>query len=320
MYKLGQRENLKIDKINTEVLLKKDNENNFVRMNVDELSGEKVGDVIDVFIYNDNKKLMATKKQPKIELGKIARLEVKDITRIGAFLDCGLDKDILLPFKEQTSKLVKGQKYLVYLYIDKSNRLALTMRIKNLLKNDSGYVKNDWVEGVIYNIVDVLGAFVAVDNKYEGLIPASELTGVVDLGEEVKCRVTDVKSDGKLDLSFFEPAYKHISSDADVIMEELKNSDGFINFNDKTPKLFPKIINAIIYKIVSIIITKIPVGICGTKAFKLIAIPEIPPIVKLKGIIKKKKPKVSINVPNVNIIIFLIILFMLSPPILLLYL
>lgn len=234
MYKLGQRENLKIDKINTEVLLKKDNENNFVRMNVDELSGEKVGDVIDVFIYNDNKKLMATKKQPKIELGKIARLEVKDITRIGAFLDCGLDKDILLPFKEQTSKLVKGQKYLVYLYIDKSNRLALTMRIKNLLKNDSGYVKNDWVEGVIYNIVDGLGAFVAVDNKYEGLIPESELTGVVDLGEEVKCRVTDVKSDGKLDLSFFEPAYKHISSDADVIMEELKNSDGFINFNDKT--------------------------------------------------------------------------------------
>mgnify|MGYP001941554340 FL=1 len=82
--------------------------------------------------------------------------------------------------------------------------------------------------------MDGLGAFVAVDNKYEGLIPASELTGVVDLGEEVKCRVTDVKSDGKLDLSFFEPAYKHISSDADVIMEELKNSDGFINFNDKT--------------------------------------------------------------------------------------
>ncbi|KXA09205.1 hypothetical protein HMPREF3217_00963 [Finegoldia magna] len=84
---------------------------------------------------------------------------------------------------------------------------------------------------------------------------------------------------------------------------------------DKTPKLFPKIINAMIYKIVSIIITKIPVGICGKNAFKLIAIPEIPPIVKLKGIIKKKKPKVSINVPIVNIINFLIILFMLSPPI-----
>ena len=66
MYKLGQRENLKIDKINTEVLLKKDNENNFVRMNVDELSGEKVGDVVDVFIYNDNKKLMATKKLKNI--------------------------------------------------------------------------------------------------------------------------------------------------------------------------------------------------------------------------------------------------------------
>ncbi|OXZ30376.1 RNA-binding protein, partial [Finegoldia magna] len=73
MYKLGQRENLKIDKINTEVLLKKDNENNFVRMNVEELTGEKVGDVVDVFIYNDNKKLLATKKQSKIELGKMAR-------------------------------------------------------------------------------------------------------------------------------------------------------------------------------------------------------------------------------------------------------
>lgn len=163
---------------------------------------------------------MATKKQPKIELGKIARLEVKDITRIGAFLDCGLDKDILLPFKEQTSKLVKGQKYLVYLYIDKSNRLALTMRIKNLLKNDSGYIKNDWVEGVIYNIVDGLGAFVAVDNKYEGLIPASELTGVVDLGEEVKCRVTDVKSDGKLDLSFLN---LHISISHQMLMLLWKN-------------------------------------------------------------------------------------------------
>lgn len=234
MYKLGQRENLKIEKINTEVLLKKDGEKEYVRMNVDELNGEKENDIVDVFIYNDNKKLMATKKQSKIELGSMARLEVKDITKIGAFLDCGLEKDILLPFKEQTSKLVKGQKYLVYLYIDKSHRLALTMRIKNLLRNDSGYAKNDWVDGVIYNIVDGLGAFVAVDNKYEGLIPSSEIDGVIALGEEVKCRVSDVKSDGKLDLSFFEPAYKHISSDADVIMDELKNSDGFIHFNDKS--------------------------------------------------------------------------------------
>jgi len=183
----------------------------------------KVGDAVEVFVYRDSEdRLIATTRRPKLTLGEVGLLKVKDITKIGAFLDWGLEKDLFLPFKEQTSKLEKGNKYLVALYIDKSDRLCATMKIKDFLRTDSPYKENDWVMGTIYSIHEDIGAFVAVDNKYEGLIPKKELIGVYAPGDEVKARVTRVKEDGKLDLSLREKSYIQIEKDAEKILAKLK--------------------------------------------------------------------------------------------------
>ncbi|MCF6464987.1 CvfB family protein [Clostridium sp. Cult2] len=192
-----------------------------------------IGDEIEVFIYRDSKdRLIATTRKPKITLGEIGPLKVVDITRIGAFLDWGLEKDLFLPFKEQTMKLEKGREYLIGLYIDKSDRLCGTMRIKDFLRSDSPYKENDWVKGTIYSINEEIGAFVAVDNKYEGLIPKKELIGVYVPGEEVNLRVVNVKEDGKLDLSLRDKAYMEIDKDAETILSKAIRNGGILLLND----------------------------------------------------------------------------------------
>ena len=200
--------------------------------------GANIGDEIEVFIYRDSKeRLIATTRKPKVTLGEIGLLKVVDITKIGAFLDWGLEKDIFLPFKEQTMKLEKGRKYLIGLYLDKSDRLCGTMKIKDFLKNDSPYRENDWVKGTIYSINKEIGAFVAVDNKYEGLIPKNELIGVYVPGEEVNLRVINVKEDGKLDLSLRDKSYMEIDKDAELILNKAKENGGILLLNDySSPK------------------------------------------------------------------------------------
>jgi hypothetical protein len=200
--------------------------------------GANIGDEIEVFIYRDSKeRLIATTRKPKVTLGEIGLLKVVDITKIGAFLDWGLEKDLFLPFKEQTMKLEKGRKYLIGLYLDKSDRLCGTMKIKDFLKNDSPYRENDWVKGTIYSINKEIGAFVAVDNKYEGLIPKNELIGVYVPGEEANLRVINVKEDGKLDLSLRDKSYMEIDKDAELILNKAKENGGILLLNDySSPK------------------------------------------------------------------------------------
>lgn len=196
----------------------------------------KIGDTIEVFVYRDSEdRLIATTRKPKITLGEVGLLKVKDITKIGAFLDWGLEKDLFLPFKEQTMKLERGKKYLVGLYIDKSDRLCATMKIRDFLRTDSPYKENDWVKGTIYSINEDMGAFVAVDNKYQGMIPKKELIGVYTPGEEVELRVTKVKEDGRLDLSLRDKSYLQIDKDAERILEKAKEKGGFLPLNDNSP-------------------------------------------------------------------------------------
>lgn len=207
--------------------------------------GIKIGETIEVFIYKDSKdRIIATTKKPKVTLGEIGLLKVVDITKIGAFLDWGLEKDLFLPFKEQSMKLEKGREYLIGLYIDKSNRLCGTMKIRDFLKSNSPYKENDWVKGTIYSINDDFGAFVAVDNKYEGLIPKKELIGVYVPGEEVKVRVVGVKEDGKLDLSLRDKFYVEIEGDAETILNKAIKNGGTLLLNDySSPKEIRKQLN-----------------------------------------------------------------------------
>ncbi|MBD5450075.1 MAG: S1 RNA-binding domain-containing protein [Lachnospiraceae bacterium] len=194
----------------------------------------QTGDEVEVFVYRDSKdRLIATTRIPKLTLHGVARLRVAQVGKVGAFLDWGLEKDLLLPYKEQTRKVSEGEECLVSLYIDKSDRLCATMNVYPYLGTDSPYGKEDRVTGTVYEISDNFGAFVAVDDKYSGLIPKKELYGAVRIGDVIQARVTGVKEDGKLNLSIREKAYLQIEKDAQRVLEIIDSFDGALPFTDK---------------------------------------------------------------------------------------
>ena len=194
-----------------------------------------IGNEIEVFVYKDSEdRIIATIRKPKLTVGELAMLRVVETTNIGAFLDWGLEKDLFLPFREQVGKVKEGDSYLVGMYIDRSNRLSATMNIYNLLSSESPYKQNDRVKGTVYSISKGIGAFVAVDNKYQGLIPNKELYGECAEGDSVDARVNRVRQDGKLELSLRKEAYNEIEDDAQKIMERLKSNGGTLPVNDSS--------------------------------------------------------------------------------------
>lgn len=202
----------------------------------------EVGDAIQVFVYKDSEdRIIATRKEPKLTLGELAPLKVVETTSIGAFLDWGLEKDLFLPFKEQEGRVKQDSTVLVALYIDKSDRLSATMNVYNLLSSESPYKLDDRVTGTVYQISKALGAFVAVDNKYQGLIPNKELYGNLVEGDTIEVRVKKVRDDGKLELSLRDRAVNEIEGDARKIMERLEANGGNLPMNDNTA---PEIIKA----------------------------------------------------------------------------
>lgn len=197
--------------------------------------GIEPGDPVEVFLYKDSSdRLIATTNEPKLTLGRLAVLDVVDVGRVGAFLDWGLEKDLLLPFREQTSRVEKGGRCLVSLYIDKSQRLCATMRIYPLLRTDSPYKRNDMVKGTVYELSREYGAFVAVDNQFSALIPRNEAAGRLEIGQEVEARVTAVKADGKLDLSVRGRIPEQMDADAQMILKRLEANGGVLPFTDKS--------------------------------------------------------------------------------------
>lgn len=196
--------------------------------------GVGMGDEVEVFLYKDSRdRLIATTRRPVLELGGIARLKVKEISKIGAFLDWGLEKDLFLPFRQQTKRVRNGEEVLVSLYIDKSSRLCATMNVYEALSTDSPYHKDDQVTGTIYQTSENFGAFVAVDDRYSGLIPKREFFGQAAIGETVSLRVTGVKADGKLDLSLRQKSYLQMDEDAETVMKVIGEFDGVLPFTDK---------------------------------------------------------------------------------------
>ncbi|MBE5966689.1 MAG: RNA-binding protein [Lachnospiraceae bacterium] len=197
--------------------------------------GTAAGDKLNVFLYRDSedREIATTAKVPVI-IGELAVLEVKEVNNIGAFLDWGLRKDLLLPYKEQTAKVKEGDRVLVTLYLDKSSRLCATMKVYHLLSTASPYRKEDTVTGIVYEIIDAFGIFAAVDNKYSAMIPTNEIFAPIQVGDIIHGRVTDVREDGKLTLSLREKSYLQMDADAMRIMEKLKEAGGFLPYHDKS--------------------------------------------------------------------------------------
>lgn len=195
----------------------------------------EVDSAVEVFVYRDSEdRLIATIRKPKVTLGKVAKLKVVSISHIGAFVEWGLERDLFLPFKQQLGQIQKDESYVVGVYIDKSNRLCATMKIYDLLSCQSPYAVKDEVKGIIYNVKEAFGAFVAVEGKYHGLIPPKELYTQYKIGDEVEVRVKAIKSDGKLELSPRAPLYLQMEKDAQVIMEALEKNGGQLALHDKS--------------------------------------------------------------------------------------
>lgn len=197
--------------------------------------GLAVGDAVTVFLYKDsNDRPIATTTLPPLELGKIAELEVTQITKIGAFLSWGLAKDLFLPFKEQTHPLREGESIPVALYIDKSTRLCATMKLYPYLRTDSPYQKDDRVTGRVYETIRNFGVFVAVDNRFSALIPQKEVFYPMMGGQLVEARVAKVLDDGKLTLSIRDKAYVQMDSDSKLIFSALQGAGGYLPYHDKS--------------------------------------------------------------------------------------
>ena len=197
--------------------------------------GAKEGEELEVFIYRDSEeRLIATLKNPLAQLGELAYLKVNAMTKIGAFLDLGLERGLFLPFHEQKFPIQVGKSYLVKVYLDKSQRLSATTEIYEYLTAASPYLKNDKVVGTVYSVNNDIGAFVAIDNKYMGLIPRNEFFTELREGDQVEARVIRVREDGKLDLSPRELSYIQMDEDTLKILQGIKEHEGFLSLNDKS--------------------------------------------------------------------------------------
>lgn len=194
----------------------------------------KQGDEIEVFIYLDSKdRIIATTREPKLTIGGFCVLKVASVNKIGAFLDWGLEKDLLLPFKQQTKKVSAGDEVLCGLYIDKSGRLCATMKVYDYLETTDQYKPGDEVTGRVYEISDNFGAFVAVDDRYSALIPKKELFGSLKVNEVSSFRVIAVRDDNKITLANRKPAYLQMDEDAQKVLKVIREFDGVLPFNDK---------------------------------------------------------------------------------------
>lgn len=243
MIKIGKRQKLKVNNY-TSIGLYLDaetgdtNDNILLPKNEFELLDEKpnIGDELDVFIYSDSEdRLISTLRTAYATAGTIKSLEVTDINpKIGAFLDWGLKKDLLLPKGQEVCPLKLGEKYLVGVYEDKKGRISSTMKIYSFLLPCSDYEKNDIVKGTVYSLDDDIGVFVAVDNRYFGLMPNNEFFKSYKIGEEVTARVIRVREDGKLDLSPRLRAYEQMDKDEELIIEKMKLLKDAFSFNDKS--------------------------------------------------------------------------------------
>lgn len=238
MIKLGEMQELEVAKIvNIGAYLQsedKEKTEDRVLLPIKQVpAGTKVGDKINVFVYRDSDdKIIATVKKPKITLGEIATLKVVEMSRIGAFLNWGLEKDLFLPFKEQIGDIRLNGEYMVGLYIDKSDRLCATMNLFKVLRTDSPYKVNDIVRGTVFSLKRGLGAMVAVDNKYLGLIHEGEIIKPLHPGQSVEVRVSNIKEDGKLDLSLKDAPRLQIDKDGEKILKVLIRNKGSLPLND----------------------------------------------------------------------------------------
>ncbi|AFK05379.1 hypothetical protein Emtol_4256 [Emticicia oligotrophica DSM 17448] len=195
-----------------------------------------VGDNIEVFIYRDSEdRIIATTLEPKIKLNEFAFLEVKAVTPVGAFLDWGLEKDLLVPFREQNRKLEVGKSCVVFLYIDEeTDRLAASCKINRFFEKENINLKvGEEVDLLVFEETN-LGLNAIINNQYKGLIYENEIFQRIKVGSRVKGFVKNIREDNRIDLSLQKQGYANVEPNAERILTKLKANNGFLDINDKS--------------------------------------------------------------------------------------
>ena len=197
----------------------------------------QIDDVIRVFVYNDSEdRPVATTETPKIVRNEFANLEVKDVSEHGAFLNWGLEKDLFVPFREQTTPMEIGEWHVVFLYLDqKTSRLIATTKLDRYLENERLLVKEgDEVDLLVWKKTD-LGYNVVVNQFHKGLIYANEVFKTINIGDSLKGYVKKIRDENRLDISLEKQGYENlVEPTAQRILDELKKSNGFLNLSDNS--------------------------------------------------------------------------------------
>ncbi len=200
-------------------------------------SGCRPGDVLDVFLYLDSEeRIVATTQTPLAMVGDFAYLQVAWVNNFGAFLDWGLMKDLFVPFREQKTKMQKGQSYIVHLHVDEeSYRIMASAKVERYLDKDMPpYRPGEEVDLLVWTKTD-LGYKVIVDNRYAGLVYDSELFRSLYAGNRMKGYIKQVRPDGKIDVSLQKPGQEAVADFSDVLLEHLRMNGGRTSFCDKSP-------------------------------------------------------------------------------------
>lgn len=194
-----------------------------------------VDDEVDAFIYKDSEdRLIATLKTPRAQVGEIASLKVSAVTSIGAFLDWGLEKELLVPFAEQTERMEEGKSYLVLLYVDVSNRIVASTKLdKRLHREPVSYKPHQQVDIVIVDHTDI-GYKAAINGAHWGVLYRNEVFKELRVGYKTKAYINRVREDDKIDLLLEKPGYSHNDELANKIIKFLKQNDGFSHVSDKS--------------------------------------------------------------------------------------
>lgn len=199
-------------------------------------AGTKIDDMLEVFVYFDSSDIIiASTRKPKAQVGEFASLRVIDNNKMGAFLDWGLPKDLLVPFREQSHKLLKNRHYVVYIYHDRvSNRIVASSKLDKFLSSEPpNYTVGEKVDLFIVSRTD-LGYKAIIENEYWGLLFRDQVFKPLEQGQRVEGYIQKVRSDGKIDLSLQKPGRQHVDAASQKILDALNAHQGFLPFTDKT--------------------------------------------------------------------------------------
>lgn len=237
MIALGKYNNLEILRDTTVGLFLGDDEGNDVLLPNKYVPEEfEIGDHLDVFCYLDHEeRIVATTLVPFVTVDQFQLLQVAEVNEYGAFMDWGLEKHLLVPFREQRNKMQEGQWYVVYCYLDeKTDRLVASNKLDKFLSNDELTVQAlDEVDLVVTRLTD-LGWEVIINHKHKGLVYSNEIFKKVAVGDKLKGYIKNIRPDNKIDVSLQPIGYKSLEPAANLIYEELVANGGILNLHDKS--------------------------------------------------------------------------------------